>query len=173
MRPIGQLIIIFNLLASFLFKIVPGNRVLYIAYGNCEHSYSNYEVLVKNDKNLELDWLPDSWGTVPNGAIPVTHGDCDTDYVARPLNEKIGGDDVIGKMVPGTKAAYFPYGGDEHKQREYLILVDVSPDFYVMSHVDYDIDRHTVATTKPRSIANVNLINRDSCLMQEVTGMLT
>ncbi|CAI2723127.1 unnamed protein product [Schistosoma spindalis] len=68
---------------------------------------------------IPLSWVPAKDGNVPNNALSVSHGI----YVVRCKHD---GQWIPGKAATGHDTAYYPYGGEEKKTREYEVLCDTS-----------------------------------------------
>jgi len=99
--------------------LVPGEGVAYLPLRGEAVAVDDYFVL-GNPGRVSLAWVAGSAGKVPPGALEggVT-GEGETMYIGRVM---VDGVVSVGKVIPSTGVCFVPYGGAEHKHRDYEVL---------------------------------------------------
>lgn len=99
-------------------KVVPAQRIAYIAYGGQEIIKDHYEVLCGGN----LSWVESGHGAVPPNAVPAgTTSAGEMLYIGRtPFQGTI----TPGKVHPSNGCLYIPFNGDEIAIKTYEILVE-------------------------------------------------
>lgn len=101
-----------------------GQRQAYIPYGGLEvATNNNVEVLVAAP-GLQVNWVPASHGTIPSGTIgPIGKEGL---FVGRAVCPQPENKHTPGKIHPGHKCLYMPWGGKEERFDTYEALVITS-----------------------------------------------
>ncbi|CAL8093534.1 unnamed protein product [Calicophoron daubneyi] len=105
-------------------KVVSKYKLGYIPYEGREVELSNYEVLCDTTEpgvDSRYKWVNGHDGLVPKNAI--VGGIAVSTYILYIGRSNINGEEVVGKIHPVRGCAYFPWGGEEHKKKEYQVLV--------------------------------------------------
>jgi hypothetical protein len=140
-------------------KVTHDGKTCYIPVYGDEHESHNYEILVKDNKDMVLSWPRYTGGQVPPGAISggVIVKSQTRLYIGRTI-EPHDGDTVPGKIVPSRGKLYFP-SGREHSREDYEVLVIADPDYYEMSDVKYDLCQATSVDMPPESTEQLRATN--------------
>lgn len=120
-------------------------------YADREYRSSKFEVLVNVDHFEFLQWVEDSYGSVPNYAVK-TCPNSDI-YVGK---NKYG----LGKVVTQHEAFFLPWEGDEYWYKSYQVLA-INRDSYSqhISHVEYAIDQMELFHHPPEALQFARVTN--------------
>ncbi|XP_044051116.1 natterin-3-like [Siniperca chuatsi] len=120
-------------------------------YADKEYVSSKFEVLVNVDHFEFLQWVEDSYGSVPQYAVK-TCPNSDI-YVGK---NKYG----LGKVVTQHKAFFLPWEGDEYWYKWYQVLA-INRDSYSqhISHVEYGIDQMELFHHPPEALQLTKVTN--------------
>ncbi|XP_022078957.2 natterin-3-like isoform X1 [Acanthochromis polyacanthus] len=120
-------------------------------YADNEYASSKFEVLVNVDHFEFLQWVEDSYGSVPQYSIK-TCPDKDI-YVGK---NKYG----LGKVVTQHEAFFLPWEGDEYWYKNYQVLA-INRDSYSqhISHVEYAIDQMELFHQPPEALKIAKVTN--------------
>uniref|UniRef100_A0A667YMG4 Uncharacterized protein n=1 Tax=Myripristis murdjan TaxID=586833 RepID=A0A667YMG4_9TELE len=120
-------------------------------YADKEYASSKFEVLVNVDHFEFLEWVEDSYGSVPQHAVR-TCPDVDI-YVGK---NKYG----LGKVVTQHEAFFLPWEGDEYWYKSYQVLA-INSDGYSqhISHVQYGIDQMELFHHPPETLQLAKVTN--------------
>ncbi|XP_042277875.1 natterin-3-like isoform X2 [Thunnus maccoyii] len=120
-------------------------------YADHEYASSKFEVLVNVDHFEFLEWVEDSYGSVPPYAVR-TCPDVDI-YVGK---NKYG----LGKVVTKHEAFFLPWEGDEYWYKSYQVLA-INRDSYSqhISHVEYGIDQMELFHYPPETLQLAKVTN--------------
>uniref|UniRef100_A0A668W334 Natterin-3-like n=2 Tax=Oreochromis aureus TaxID=47969 RepID=A0A668W334_OREAU len=136
-------------------------------YADQEYASSKFEVLVNVDHFEFLQWVEDSYGSIPEYAIK-TCPNSDI-YVGK---NKYG----LGKVVTRHKAFFLPWEGDEYWYKNYQVLA-INRDSYSqhISHVEYAIDQmelfhHPPEALKLTKVTNLECRNVEKTVTLEKTS---
>ncbi|XP_026042003.1 natterin-3-like [Astatotilapia calliptera] len=136
-------------------------------YADKEYASSKFEVLVNVDHFEFLQWVGDSYGSVPEYAIK-TCPNSDI-YVGK---NKYG----LGKVVTKHEAFFLPWEGDEYWYKNYQVLA-INRDSYSqhISHVEYAIDQmelfhHPPEALKLTKVTNLECRNVEKTVTLEKTS---
>lgn len=132
-------------------------------FADSEYASSNFEVLVNVDHFEFLQWVEDSYGSVPQYAIK-TCPNSDI-YVGK---NKYG----LGKVVTQHEAFFLPWEGDEYWYKKYQVLA-INKDSYSqhISHVEYAIDQMELFHRPPEALKLAKVTNLE-CKSVEKTVTL-
>ncbi|KAM6965404.1 natterin-3 [Aplochiton taeniatus] len=127
-----------------------GDVCLY-PYGDKEYFSSKFEVLVNVDNFEFIEWVDDSYGSVPQQSIKTCPGV--EIYVGK---NKYG----LGKVVPLHGAFFLPWEGDEYWYKSYQVL-RINQDAYSqhISHVEYGIDEMELFHHAPEAMQMTRTTN--------------
>ncbi|XP_041642447.1 natterin-3-like [Cheilinus undulatus] len=132
-------------------------------YADSEYKSSKFDVLVNVDHFEFLQWVEDSYGSVPQYAIK-TCPNSDI-YVGK---NKYG----LGKVVTRHEAFFLPYEGEEYWYKDYQVLA-VNTESYSqhISHVEYGIDQMELFYYPPEALQLAKVTNLE-CKSVEKTVSL-
>lgn len=98
-------------------KVIPDNKVAYIAYGGSEVAVHNFEILTGED----VQWEYTMNGDIPDGAFPGGEtSDGETLFIGRVEHD---GAQTVGKVHQSHGCLYVPFGGQEVAHTEYETLI--------------------------------------------------
>ncbi|XP_068594851.1 natterin-3-like [Brachionichthys hirsutus] len=120
-------------------------------YADKEYASSKFEVLVNVDHFEFLEWVEDSYGSVPPYAVRTCPN---TDiYVGK---NKYG----LGKVVTQHEAFFLPWEGDEYWYKSYQVL-SINRDTYSqhISHVEYNVDQMELFHHPPEALKLAKVTN--------------
>ncbi|KAM4616180.1 natterin-3-like [Polymixia lowei] len=120
-------------------------------YADHEYTASKFEVLVNVDNFEFLEWIEDSYGSVPRYAVKTCP---DTEiFVGK---NKYG----LGKVVTQHEAFFLPWEGDEYWYKSYQVLA-INRDAYSqhISHVEYGIDQMELFHHPPETLQLARVTN--------------
>lgn len=122
-------------------------------YADREYKSSKFELLVNVDHFEFLEWVEDSYGSVPSFAIK-TCPDADI-YVGK---NKYG----LGKVVTQHEAFFLPWEGDEYWYKKYHVLA-INRDSYSqhITHVEYGIDQMELFHHPPEALQLAKVTNME------------
>uniref|UniRef100_UPI003AAC538D natterin-3-like n=1 Tax=Centroberyx gerrardi TaxID=166262 RepID=UPI003AAC538D len=120
-------------------------------YADNEYTSSKFEVLVNVDHFEFLEWVEDSYGSVPRYAVR-TCPDVDI-YVGK---NKYG----LGKVVSQHEAFFLPWEGDEYWYKDYQVLA-INTDGYSqhISQVEYAVDQMELFHHPPETLQLAKVTN--------------
>ncbi|KAE8291767.1 Natterin-3 [Larimichthys crocea] len=120
-------------------------------YADKEYASSKFEVLVNVDHFEFIEWIEDSYGSVPQYAIK-TCPNSDI-YVGK---NKYG----LGKVVAQHEAFFLPWEGEEYWYKNYHVLA-INTDSYSqhISHVEYGIDQMELFHHPPEALQMAKVTN--------------
>ncbi|XP_071759590.2 natterin-3-like [Centroberyx gerrardi] len=120
-------------------------------YADNEYTSSKFEVLVNVDHFEFLEWVEDSYGSVPRYAVR-TCPDVDI-YVGK---NKYG----LGKVVSQHEAFFLPWEGDEYWYKDYQVL-GINTDGYSqhISQVEYAVDQMELFHHPPETLQLAKVTN--------------
>jgi len=120
-------------------------------FADHEYAASKFEVLVNVDHFEFLEWVEDSYGSVPRFAVR-TCPDVDI-FVGK---NKYG----LGKVVTKHEAFFLPWEGDEYWYKSYQVLA-MNRDSYSqhISHVEYGIDQMELFHHAPETLQLAKVTN--------------
>ncbi|XP_071377011.1 natterin-3-like [Centroberyx affinis] len=120
-------------------------------YADHEYASSKFEVLVNVDHFEFLEWVEDSYGSVPRYAVR-TCPDVDI-YVGK---NKYG----LGKVVSQHEAFFLPWEGDEYWYKSYQVLA-INTDGYSqhISQVEYGVDQMELFHHPPETLQLAKVTN--------------
>ncbi|AWP07706.1 putative natterin-3-like [Scophthalmus maximus] len=136
-------------------------------YADKEYTSSRFEVLVNVDHFEFLQWVEDSYGSVPKYSVKT----CPKSdiYVGK---NKYG----LGKVVTQHEAFFLPWEGDEYWYKSYQVLA-INRDSYSqhISHVEYAIDQmelfhHPPEALKLAKVTNLECRNVEKTVVLEKTS---
>ncbi|KAK9522046.1 hypothetical protein VZT92_018538 [Zoarces viviparus] len=120
-------------------------------YADKEYASSKFEMLVNVDHFEFLEWVEDSYGSVPGYAVKTCR---DSDiFVGK---NKYG----LGKVVSQHEAFFLPWEGDEYWYKSYQVLA-INRDGYSqhISHVVYGIDQMELFHHPPEALQLAKVTN--------------
>lgn len=120
-------------------------------YADNEYASSKFDVLVNVDHFEFLEWVEDSYGSVPHYSVRTcSDGDI---YVGK---NKYG----LGKVVTQHEAFFLPWEGDEYWYKNYQVLA-INRDSYSqhISHVKYGIDQMELFHYPPEALQLAKVTN--------------
>nr|XP_057926981.1 natterin-3-like [Doryrhamphus excisus] len=120
-------------------------------YADKEYASSGFEVLVNVDHFEFLEWVEDSYGSVPQNAVRTcVHEDI---FVGK---NKYG----LGKVVTQHEAFFLPWEGEEYWYKKYQVLT-INRDVYSqhISHVEYAVDRMELFHHPPETLQMAKVTN--------------
>ncbi|XP_029943660.1 natterin-3-like [Salarias fasciatus] len=131
-------------------------------YADKEYASSKFDLLVNVDHFEFLQWVEDSYGSVPQYAIK-TCPNSDI-YVGK---NKYG----LGKVASQHEAFFLPWEGDEYWYKSYQVLA-INGDSYTqhISHVEYAIDQMELFHYPPEALKLAKVTNLEC---RDVTKMVT
>lgn len=147
-------------------KVNPTGDMMYIGHGGDELRRTNYEVLVQDDQDLMLEWIPYSGGQVPPGAVrggvegPKSKNPLMVYYIGRTIKNHKGGNQIPGKIHPIKGQFYFASGNSEHSRTEYEALAVSDPDCYEYQDVVYDLRSAFQTDLPPENIDVMQATNK-------------
>ncbi|XP_062400066.1 natterin-3-like [Sardina pilchardus] len=151
----------FNCEAGF-YTPSKGNYCQY-PYADQEYTAIKFDILVNVDHFEFLEWIEDSYGSVPRDAVQT----CPRAgiYVGK---NKYG----LGKVVPDHEAFFLPWEGDEYWYKKYHVL-SINTEAYSqhISHVEYGIDEVELFHYPPETIQLAKVTNYE-CREVEKTVLL-
>jgi len=120
-------------------------------FADHEYTASKFEVLVNVDHFEFIEWVEDSYGSVPRFAVR-TCPDVDI-FVGK---NKYG----LGKVVTKHEAFFLPWEGDEYWYKSYQVLA-INRDSYSqhISHVEYGIDQMELFYHAPETLQLAKVTN--------------
>ncbi|KAM9858655.1 natterin-3-like [Aulostomus maculatus] len=120
-------------------------------YADKEYASSKFEVLVNVDHFEFLEWVEDSYGSVPQYAVRT----CPNVDIFVGKN-KYG----LGKVVTQHEAFFLPWEGDEYWYKQYQVLA-INRDGYSqhISHVKYGIDQMELFHYPPETLQMAKVTN--------------
>ncbi|XP_061774556.1 natterin-3-like [Nerophis ophidion] len=121
------------------------------SYADKEYASSKFEVLVNVDHFEFLEWVEDSYGSVPRYAVST----CDQVDIFVGKN-KYG----LGKVVSQHEAFFLPWEGEEYWYKKYQVLA-INTDVYSqhISHVEYAVDRMELFHHPPETLQMAKVTN--------------
>ncbi|CAH8430318.1 unnamed protein product [Heterobilharzia americana] len=105
-------------------KFIPQYGKVYCPHDGKELEFTNYELLVDSGIpgcRTGYEWIVMNGGDVPERALVAG-----IDRNGTPLyvvKGRIQDETCVGKLLQGERSASFAWGGDEHKNDEYEVLV--------------------------------------------------
>ncbi|XP_026198837.1 natterin-3-like [Anabas testudineus] len=132
-------------------------------YADKEYASSKFDVLVNEDHFEFLEWVEDSYGSVPQFAIKTCPNS--NIYVGK---NKYG----LGKVVTQHEAFFLPWEGKEYWYKNYQVL-SINTDGYSqhISHVEYAIDEMKLFHNPPEALQLAKVTNLE-CTSVEKTVKL-
>lgn len=132
-------------------------------YADKEYASSKFDVLVNVDHFEFLQWVEDSYGSVPQYAIKTCPNS--NIYVGK---NKYG----LGKVVTQHEAFFLPWEGKEYWYKQYQVLA-INTDSYSqhISHVEYAIDEMKLFHHPPEALQLAKVTNLE-CKPAEKTVKL-
>ncbi|XP_033973395.1 natterin-3-like [Trematomus bernacchii] len=120
-------------------------------YADKEYASTKFEMLINVDQFEFLEWVEESYGSVPGYAIR-TCPDSDI-FVGK---NKYG----LGKVVTQHEAFFLPWEGDEYWYKSYQVLA-INRDSYSqhISHVEYGIDQMELFHYPPEALQLAKVTN--------------
>lgn len=99
-------------------KVIPRNKVAYVAYNGVEIAKHNFEILVGGD----FIWSRQKNGSVPQKAFPAGRTkNGETLYIGRDIRNQ---SQTIGKVHQSHGCLYIPFGGKELSFKDYEVLTE-------------------------------------------------
>ncbi|XP_041957521.1 natterin-3-like [Alosa sapidissima] len=151
----------FNCEAGF-YTPSKGNYCQY-PYADQEYTAIKFDILVNVDHFEFLEWIEDSYGSVPRDAVKT----CPKAgiYVGK---NKYG----LGKVVPEHEAFFLPWEGDEYWYKKYQVL-SINTEAYSqhITHVEYGVDEVELFHYPPETIQLAKVTNYE-CREVEKTVLL-
>ncbi|XP_068452301.1 natterin-3-like [Clinocottus analis] len=120
-------------------------------FADKEYASSKFEMLVNVDHFEFLEWVEDSYGSVPSYAVKTCPGS--DIFVGK---NKYG----LGKVVTRHEAFFLPWEGDEYWYKSYHVLA-INRDGYSqhISHVEYGIDQMELFHHPPEALQLARVTN--------------
>ncbi|KAM3868416.1 natterin-3-like [Diretmus argenteus] len=139
-----------------------GNFCLY-PYADKEYTSSKFEVLVNVDKFEFLEWIEDSYGSVPQQAVRTCPG------VDIYMGKNMYG---LGKVVTQHEAFFLPWEGDEYWYKSYQVLA-INSDSYSqhISDVKYGIDQMELFHQPPETLQLSKVTNLECNSVQKIVRL--
>ncbi|KAL0979608.1 hypothetical protein UPYG_G00187230 [Umbra pygmaea] len=122
-------------------------------YGDKAYYAPEFEVLINIDNFEFVEWMEDSYGSVPKNSIRTCAGV--SIYVGK---NKYG----LGKVVSQFEAFFLPWEGDEYWYKKYQVLA-INRDAYSqhISHVKYGIDEVEIFQYPPETMRLSSVTNNE------------
>ncbi|XP_034548286.1 natterin-3-like isoform X1 [Notolabrus celidotus] len=132
-------------------------------YADTEYRSSKFEMLVNVDHFEFLQWVEDSYGSVPQYSVK-TCPNSDI-YVGK---NKYG----LGKVVTQHEAFFLPYEGDEYWYKSYQVLA-INRESYSqhISHVEYAIDQMELFHHPPEALKLAKVTNLECNSVQKTVSL--
>ncbi|XP_057687412.1 natterin-3-like [Corythoichthys intestinalis] len=132
-------------------------------YADEEFQSTSFDVLVNVDHFEFLEWVEDSYGSVPPHAVET----CDGVDIFVGKN-KYG----LGKVVSQHEAFFLPWEGEEYWYKNYQVL-RVNPDVYSqhISHVEYAVDQMELFYHPPETLQLAKVTNLECHAVQKTVTL--
>uniref|UniRef100_A0A8C5DZ59 Natterin-3-like n=2 Tax=Gouania willdenowi TaxID=441366 RepID=A0A8C5DZ59_GOUWI len=132
-------------------------------YADHEYSSSKFEILVNVDHFEFLQWVEDSYGSVPQYAIHTCLNS--KIYVGK---NKYG----LGKVVSQHEAFFLPWEGDEYWYKNYQVLA-INRDTYSqhITHVKYEIDHMKLFYYPPEALKLTKVTNLECRNVEKIVTL--
>ncbi|XP_065808138.1 natterin-3-like [Labrus bergylta] len=132
-------------------------------YADAEYRSSKFEVLVNVDHFEFLQWVEDSYGSVPKYSVK-TCANSDI-YVGK---NKYG----LGKVVTQHEAFFLPYEGEEYWYKNYQVLA-INTESYSqhISHVEYGVDQMELFHHPPEALQLAKVTNLECNSVQKTVTL--
>ncbi|XP_074525738.1 natterin-3-like [Halichoeres trimaculatus] len=132
-------------------------------YADKEYRSSKFELLVNVDHFEFLQWVEESYGSVPQYAIK-TCPNSDI-YVGK---NKYG----LGKVVSQHEAFFLPYEGEEYWYKSYQVLA-INRESYSqhISHVEYAIDQMELFHYPPEALKLAKVTNLECSTVEKTVTL--
>lgn len=138
-------------------------NVCHYPYADNEYTSSKFEVLVNVDHFEFLQWVEESYGSVPGFSIK-TCPNSDI-YVGK---NKYG----LGKVVTQHEAFFLPWEGDEYWYKKYQVLaVNTVGYSQHISHVEYGIDEMKLFQHPPEALKIAKVTNMECHSVQKTVTL--
>ncbi|KAM3610652.1 uncharacterized protein V6R79_006968 [Siganus canaliculatus] len=135
----------------------------YYPFADREYASSKFEMLVNVDHFEFVEWVEDSYGSVPHYAIK-TCPNSDI-YVGK---NKYG----LGKVVTQHEAFFLPWEGDEYWYKKYMVLaVNTGSYSQHISHVEYGIDQMELFHHPPEALKIAKVTNLECRDVQKMVKL--